>query len=42
MTQSNQTAEAFKVDPFFAQVWNPLHDPDEMREYPKEVTELDV
>ena len=31
-----------KVDPFFAQVWNPLHDPDEMREYPKEVTELDV
>lgn len=31
-----------KVDPFFAQVWTPLHDPDEMREYPKEVTELDV
>ena len=31
-----------KVDPFFAQVWNPLHDPDEMREYPKEVTELEV
>lgn len=31
-----------KVDPFFAQVWNPLHGPDEMREYPKEVTELDV
>ena len=31
-----------KVDPFFAQVWNPLHDPDELREYPKEVTELDV
>ena len=31
-----------KVDPFFAQVWNPLHDPEEMREYPKEVTELDV
>ena len=25
-----------KVDPFFAQVWNPLHSPDEMREYPKE------
>lgn len=24
-----------KVDPFFAQVWNPLHSPDEMREYPK-------
>ena len=31
-----------KVDPFFAQVWNPLHDPDELREYPKEVSELDV
>lgn len=31
-----------KVDPFFAQVWDPLHEPDEMREYPKEVTELDV
>ena len=31
-----------KADPFFAQVWNPLHGPDEMREYPKEVTELDV
>ena len=31
-----------KVDPFFAQVWNPLHDPDEMREYPKAVSELDV
>ena len=31
-----------KVDPFFAQVWNPLHEPDELREYPKEVTELDV
>lgn len=31
-----------KVDPFFAQVWNPLHEPDELREYPKEVTDLDV
>ena len=31
-----------KADPFFAQVWTPLHGPDEMREYPKEVTELDV
>ena len=31
-----------KVDPFFAQVWDPLHDPEEMREYPKEVSELDV
>lgn len=29
-------------DPFFAQVWTPLHEPDELREYPKEVTELDV
>lgn len=31
-----------KRDHFFAQVWNPLHDPDELREYPKEVSELDV
>lgn len=31
-----------KVDPFFAQVWKPLHEDDELREYPKEVTELDV
>lgn len=31
-----------KVDPFFAQVWNPLHEANEMREYPKEVSELDV
>jgi nucleoside-diphosphate-sugar epimerase len=31
-----------KVDPFFAQVWNPLHDQDELREYPKEISELDV
>lgn len=31
-----------KVDPFFAQVWNPLHDGDELREYPKEISELDV
>ncbi|MBE6482707.1 MAG: NAD(P)-dependent oxidoreductase [Actinomyces ruminicola] len=31
-----------KVDPFFAQVWNPLHADDELREYPKLVTELDV
>ena len=31
-----------QVDPFFAQVWTPLHDPDELREYPKVVTELDV
>ena len=26
-----------KVDPFFAQVWNPLHEPEELREYPKEI-----
>lgn len=31
-----------KVDPFFAQVWYPLHGKDELREYPKEVSELDV
>ena len=31
-----------KVDKFFAQVWDPLHGPDEMREYPKLVSELDV
>lgn len=31
-----------KVDPFFAQVWDPLHEPDELREYPKEVSELDA
>ena len=31
-----------KVDPFFAQVWNPLHSPDEQREYPKLVSDLDV
>lgn len=31
-----------KVDPFFAQVWTPLHEDDELREYPKEVSELDV
>lgn len=24
-----------RYDPFFAQVWNPLHSPDELREYPK-------
>lgn len=29
-----------KVDPFFAQVWTPLHDADELREYPKIVSEL--
>ena len=31
-----------KVDPFFAQVWKPLHDDYETREYPKIVSELDL
>ena len=31
-----------KKDQFFAQVWNPLHTEEELREYPKEVSELDV
>ena len=31
-----------KVDSFFAQVWKPLHEEDEIREYPKVVSELDV
>ena len=31
-----------KVDPYFNQVWAPLHGDDELREYKKEVTELDV
>lgn len=31
-----------QVDPFFAQVWTPLHRPDELWEYPKEVSELDI
>ncbi|MDO4622815.1 MAG: NAD(P)-dependent oxidoreductase [Eubacteriales bacterium] len=31
-----------KVDPFFAQVWNPLHDEKEMREYPKIVSDADM
>ncbi|MEK6991412.1 NAD(P)-dependent oxidoreductase [Paenibacillus sp. FSL K6-1566] len=38
----NYAARA-KVDPFFAQVWNPLHHYEETeREYDKEVSELDV
>ncbi|GGE31592.1 epimerase [Pullulanibacillus camelliae] len=38
----NYSARA-KVDPFFAQVWNPLHDTSEPeREYTKIITELDV
>ena len=38
----NYTARA-KVDPFFAQVWNPLHDENEKgREYKKEVSESEI
>jgi Nucleoside-diphosphate-sugar epimerases len=38
----NYAARA-KVDPFFAQVWNPLHDKKEKeKEYIKEVIELDI
>lgn len=40
-TSWNYGARA-KVDKFFAQVWDPLHGKDEMREYPKTVSELDV
>lgn len=31
-----------KVDPFFAQVWKPLHDDNELREYPKIVSKIEV
>lgn len=31
--------ERAKRDPFFAQVWNPLHEENEMREYPKSVSD---
>ena len=31
-----------KVDPFFAQVWAQLCKPDELRESPKTVSDLDV
>jgi nucleoside-diphosphate-sugar epimerase len=31
-----------KKDKFLAQVWNPLHDESEVREYPKIVSDLDV
>lgn len=34
--------ERAKRDPFFAQVWDPLHGASETREYPKVVTDLDV
>lgn len=32
--------ERAKRDPFFAQVWNPLHEEDENREYPKSVSDV--
>ncbi|MNZ57633.1 hypothetical protein D3C78_756180 [compost metagenome] len=35
-------SERAKVDPFFAQVWTPLHSPNEKRVYKKIVSELDV
>ncbi|ORX78272.1 hypothetical protein BCR32DRAFT_247280 [Anaeromyces robustus] len=31
-----------KKDKFFAQVWDPLHEPNELREYPKIVNELEI
>ena len=31
-----------KKDKFFAQVWNPIHESTEMREYPKAVSELEI
>ncbi len=34
--------ERAKRDPFFAQVWTPLHQAEELREYPKVVSELDI
>ena len=34
-------AKRAKVDPFFAQVWNPLHDEKEQREYLKITSEKD-
>lgn len=36
-------AERAKVDPYFAQVWNPLHgEGEKARKYPKKISELDV
>ncbi len=32
--------ERAKIDPFFAQVWNPLHGENEMNEYPKQVKKI--
>jgi hypothetical protein len=38
-----RTTARAKVDPFFAQVWNPLHDENEKgREYEKEVSESEI
>lgn len=34
--------ERAKRDPFFAQAWTPLHGEDELREYPKLVSEEEV
>lgn len=34
--------ERAKREPFLAQVWSPHHDPSEVREYPKIVSEKDV
>ena len=31
-----------KKDKFFSQVWNPLHEENVLREYPKMVSELDI
>ena len=31
-----------KKDKFFAQVWDPLHEPDELKEFPKIVNELNI
>ena len=34
--------ERAKKDKFFEQVWSPLHESNEMREYKKEVSDLEV
>lgn len=34
--------ERAKRDPFFAQVWDPIHEQEELREYPKMVSDLDI
>lgn len=40
--QSWNYGKRAQVDPFFAQVWTPLHQDNELREYPKVVNELDI